>query len=209
MGERILLARVEANAERLNVHLLIIVEDTFNERARVWLCLEGLMVAALLTLKTSDLLKEKSHGRVGMREDTRSLRLVVWVAFALAEPGLDWGTMTGDHWLVWLGVFNILGKILLGTLVVSLFPVTLQGATIMLQLDILEDKEEEAVVKLRTPVWCLPKALRYLNKLYVGSENGSLAQSFDVGLCASCCGGDTCPWKLGSALGSFGRWLPL
>ncbi|VVA31573.1 Hypothetical predicted protein [Prunus dulcis] len=35
---------------------------------------------------------------------------------------------------------------------------------------------EEAVVKLRTP----------------RSENGCFAQSFDVGLCASCRGGDTC-----------------
>ncbi|CAL9021025.1 unnamed protein product [Prunus brigantina] len=53
-------------------------------------------------------------------------RLWMKVAFALAEPGLDWGTMTGDHWLVRLGVFNIL--------------VTLQGSTIMLQLDILGTK---------------------------------------------------------------------
>ncbi|CAL2278424.1 unnamed protein product [Prunus armeniaca] len=39
-----------------------------------------------------------------------------------------------------------------------------------------------------------------------GSESGRFAQSFDVGLCARCCGGDTCPWRLGSAIGSFGRW---
>ncbi|CAL8162571.1 unnamed protein product [Prunus armeniaca] len=42
-----------------------------------------------------------------------------------------------------------------------------------------------------------------------GSENGSLAQSFNVGLCASCCGRDTCPWRLGSAVRSFGRYLLL
>ena len=33
--------------------------------------------------------------------------------------------------------------------------------------DPAEDNEEEAVVKLRTPVWCLPKALRCLSQLYV------------------------------------------
>ncbi|CAL2277469.1 unnamed protein product [Prunus armeniaca] len=50
------------------------------------------------------------------------------VAFALAKPRLERGAMTGDHWLVRLGVFKILGEVLLGALGVSLFPVTLQGA---------------------------------------------------------------------------------
>ncbi|CAL8138181.1 unnamed protein product [Prunus armeniaca] len=45
--------------------------------------------------------------------------------------------------------------------------------------------------------------------LQKGSENGSFEQSFDVGLCASCCGDDMCPWRLVSAVVSFGRWLPL
>lgn len=68
MGEGIILAHVEGNAEQLNVLLLTIVEDTFSEGARAWFCLEGLMVAALVTLKASNLLKKKSHGRVGMGE---------------------------------------------------------------------------------------------------------------------------------------------
>ncbi|KAI5323249.1 hypothetical protein L3X38_032321 [Prunus dulcis] len=37
----------------------------------------------------------------------------------------------------------------------------------------------------------------------MGSENGSLEPSFDVGLCASRCGRDTCPWRLGSAVENF------
>ncbi|CAL8174158.1 unnamed protein product [Prunus armeniaca] len=37
-----------------------------------------------------------------------------------------------------------------------------------------------------------------------GSGNESFAQSFDVGLCASCYGGDTCLWRLGSTVESFG-----
>ncbi|CAL2270995.1 unnamed protein product [Prunus armeniaca] len=37
-----------------------------------------------------------------------------------------------------------------------------------------------------------------------GSESGRFTQNFDVGLCASCCGDDTCPWRLGSAVESFG-----
>ncbi|KAI5322954.1 hypothetical protein L3X38_032026 [Prunus dulcis] len=77
MGEGILLAHVEGNAEWLNV-LHTIVEDTFSEGARAWFRLKGLMVTALLTLETSDLLKENSHGQMK-------------VAFALAEPGLDRG----------------------------------------------------------------------------------------------------------------------
>ncbi|CAL2246904.1 unnamed protein product [Prunus armeniaca] len=40
-----------------------------------------------------------------------------------------------------------------------------------------------------------------------GSESGWFAQSFDVGLCASRCGGDTCPWRLSSVVGSLGRCL--
>ncbi|CAL2246429.1 unnamed protein product [Prunus armeniaca] len=70
MGEGILLARVKGSAERLNVLLLTIVEDTFSEGARAWLHLKGLIAVALLTLKTSDFLKEEPHGRVGMRENT-------------------------------------------------------------------------------------------------------------------------------------------
>lgn len=62
------------------------------------------------------------------------------VAFAVAEPGLDQGVMMGGHWLVQFGVFNLLGKVLLGSLGVSPLPVMLQGATIMLQLNILGTK---------------------------------------------------------------------
>ncbi|KAI5339474.1 hypothetical protein L3X38_018746 [Prunus dulcis] len=72
------------------------------------------------------------------------------------------------------------------------------------------NKEEEVIVKLRAPMWYLPKALQCLSqRVYVGSENESFAQSFDVGLCANYCGGDTCQWKLGSIVESIGRRLPL
>ncbi|XP_008233088.1 PREDICTED: uncharacterized protein LOC103332159 [Prunus mume] len=46
----------------------------------------------------------------GNVETPRLGRLYMKVAFALAEPGLDWGAMTGGYWLVRLGVFNILDK---------------------------------------------------------------------------------------------------
>ncbi|VVA28310.1 Hypothetical predicted protein [Prunus dulcis] len=42
-----------------------------------------------------------------------------------------------------------------------------------------------------------------------GSENESVAQSLDVGLCANYCGGDMCPRRLGSVIRSIGKWLPL
>ncbi|CAL9020924.1 unnamed protein product [Prunus brigantina] len=72
MGDGILLARVEGNAERLNVLLTItMVMNTFSEGARAWFRPEELMATTLLTLKTSDLLKKKPHGRVDMRENTR------------------------------------------------------------------------------------------------------------------------------------------
>ncbi|CAL9021023.1 unnamed protein product [Prunus brigantina] len=71
MGDGILLARVEGNAERLNVLLTIVLEDAFPEGARAWFRPEELMATTLLTLKTSDLLKKKPHGRVDMRENTR------------------------------------------------------------------------------------------------------------------------------------------
>lgn len=70
MSEGILLARVEGDAERLNVFLLTIVEDTFSEGARAWFCPQGLMAATLFTFKTSNFLKEESHGRVAMRKST-------------------------------------------------------------------------------------------------------------------------------------------
>ncbi|CAL8168090.1 unnamed protein product [Prunus armeniaca] len=38
-----------------------------------------------------------------------------------------------------------------------------------------------------------------------GSESWRFAQSFDVGLCASCCGDDMRPWRLGSTVKSFGN----
>ncbi|KAI5324196.1 hypothetical protein L3X38_033269 [Prunus dulcis] len=74
--------------------------------------------------------------------------------------------------------------------------------------DPVEDNEEETVVKLRTPVWCLLKALRCLSQLYVGNENGSFAQSFDVGLCANRCGDDMCHSSK-YVVESFGRCLSL
>lgn len=79
MGERILFAHVEGNLEWLNVFLLTIVKDMLSEGAMAWFRPEGLMAAALLTLKTSDLLKEKSHGKVGMRESFGCQRLVLWM----------------------------------------------------------------------------------------------------------------------------------
>ncbi|CAL2247500.1 unnamed protein product [Prunus armeniaca] len=70
MGERILRASVEGNAEWLNVLLLVVIEDMLGKGLRAWLLPEGLMAAVLLTLQTSDVLEEEPHSRVGMRENT-------------------------------------------------------------------------------------------------------------------------------------------
>ncbi|CAL9004806.1 unnamed protein product [Prunus brigantina] len=72
-----------------------------------------------------------------------------------------------------------------------------------------EDKTGETVVKLQTPVWCRPKALRCLSQLGIGSKSRRFAQSSDMGLCAGCCGDDSCLLYLGLAVRSLGRWLSL
>ncbi|CAL2229434.1 unnamed protein product [Prunus armeniaca] len=46
-------------------------------------------------------------------------------AFTLVEPRLDWGTMARVYWLVWLGMPNILAKVMLGALGLSPLPVSL------------------------------------------------------------------------------------
>ncbi|CAL2229568.1 unnamed protein product [Prunus armeniaca] len=54
--------------ERLNVLLLVVVEDAIGKGPRSWLRPEGLVAALLLTFQASNLLKKKPYGRVGMRE---------------------------------------------------------------------------------------------------------------------------------------------
>ncbi|CAL9012174.1 unnamed protein product [Prunus brigantina] len=61
-------------------------------------------------------------------------------AFTLAGPRLDWGTMVAVLWLVWPGMLMFPGKAALGALGLVLFPVTLQGAVVMLQLNVLGKK---------------------------------------------------------------------
>ena len=68
MGEMVLRASVESDAERLDIFLLVVVKDTFSKGPRSWFCPEGLMAAMLFALQTPDLFKEKPHGRVGMRK---------------------------------------------------------------------------------------------------------------------------------------------
>ena len=46
----------------------------------------------------------------------------------------------GVLWLVWLGMLMFPGKAALGALGLVLFPVTLQGAVVMLQLNVLGKK---------------------------------------------------------------------
>ena len=67
-------------------------------------------------------------------------------AFILAGPRLDYGTMVGVLWLVWLGMLMFPGKAALGALGLVLFPVTLQGAVVVLELNVLG---MEVVVPLR------------------------------------------------------------
>lgn len=59
------------------------------------------------------------------------------VALTLAEPRLDQSAVVGVHWLIRLGMLNILGIVMLGALGLSPLPVMLQGAIVMLQLDVL------------------------------------------------------------------------
>ncbi|CAL2256860.1 unnamed protein product [Prunus armeniaca] len=85
--------------------------------------------------------------------------------FTLAEPRLDWGTMTGVHLLVWLGMLSILGKVTLGALGLSSFPITLQRAVFILQLDVFGMKMFVLLGHLGNPgaeelYFCLVLALR-------------------------------------------------
>ncbi|CAL8998227.1 unnamed protein product [Prunus brigantina] len=48
-------------------------------------------------------------------------------AFTLVEPRLDWGAVVRGHWLVWLGVLNILCNVMLGAWDLRLLLVTLQA----------------------------------------------------------------------------------
>ncbi|CAL8107491.1 unnamed protein product [Prunus armeniaca] len=80
VGKGILCASVEGDAERLDFLLLVVIKDAFGKGPRSWLRPEGLVVALLLILQASDLLKEKSHCRVGMRESLGCWRSGVWVA---------------------------------------------------------------------------------------------------------------------------------
>ncbi|CAL8168793.1 unnamed protein product [Prunus armeniaca] len=48
--------------------------------------------------------------------------------------------MARDDWLVRLGAFNTLDEVLLGELVVSVLPITLQGFVVVLQFEILSTK---------------------------------------------------------------------
>ncbi|CAL2277493.1 unnamed protein product [Prunus armeniaca] len=68
VDERILRASVEGDAEWLDVFLVVVIKDAFGEGPESWLRLEGLVTAVLLILQTPNLLEEKPHGRVGMRE---------------------------------------------------------------------------------------------------------------------------------------------
>ncbi|CAL9024432.1 unnamed protein product, partial [Prunus brigantina] len=75
--------------------------------------------------------------RRGDAEESRLGRLRMEGAFTLAGPKLDWGTMVGVFWLVRLGMLRFLGKATLGALGLVPLPVTLQGAVVMLQLNVL------------------------------------------------------------------------
>ncbi|CAL8168854.1 unnamed protein product [Prunus armeniaca] len=68
VGKRILRASVEGDAEWLDVCLLVVIKDAFGKGLRSWLCPKGLVAVVLLVLQTPNLLEEKPHGRVGMRE---------------------------------------------------------------------------------------------------------------------------------------------
>ena len=74
MGERILRASVESDAEWLDIFLLVVVEDTLSKGPWPWFRLEGLMAAMLLIFQAPDLLEEKPHSRVGMRKSFKCQR---------------------------------------------------------------------------------------------------------------------------------------
>ncbi|CAL2238072.1 unnamed protein product [Prunus armeniaca] len=75
--------------------------------------------------------------RRGDVKEPRLGRLRMEGAFTLAGPRLDWGTMVRRHRLVWLGTLRFLGKATLGALGLIHLPVTLQGAVVMLELNVL------------------------------------------------------------------------
>lgn len=63
--------------------------------------------------------------RLGDMEKPRFGCLWMKMAFAFVRPRLNGGAITGDDWLVRLGVFNTLGEILLNELVASVLPIKL------------------------------------------------------------------------------------
>ncbi|CAL2257603.1 unnamed protein product [Prunus armeniaca] len=75
VGDRILNADVEGDAEWLDVLLLVVIKDAFGKGPKSSLCPEGLVVALLFALQMLYLLEEELHGRVGMREGFGSWRL--------------------------------------------------------------------------------------------------------------------------------------
>ncbi|CAL9012710.1 unnamed protein product [Prunus brigantina] len=127
MGQRIFGASVEGDAEGLDVLFLVVIEDAFGKGPRSWFRPKGLVGALLLALQAPNLLKKKSHGRVGMRDSLECWRFGVWEAMGWALVG---------------------GPTMLGALGLVPLPVTLQGAIVMLQLDVLG---MEMVILLRHP----------------------------------------------------------
>lgn len=63
VGQGVLFNCVEGDVKQLNVLFLMIVEDT------LWLHPKWLIAAVLLMLEMANLLKKKSHGKIGVRGD--------------------------------------------------------------------------------------------------------------------------------------------
>ena len=74
VGERVLRASVESDAEGLDIFLLVVVEDAFGKGPWSGFCPEGLMAALFFAFQAPDLFEEKPHGRVGMRKSFRRQR---------------------------------------------------------------------------------------------------------------------------------------
>ncbi|CAL9010609.1 unnamed protein product [Prunus brigantina] len=112
IGERILRASIEGDAEWLNVFLLVIIEDTFGKEPRSCLRPEGLVAATVPAISINVDWFMGPVLRWGDVKEPRLGHLRMEGAFTLAEPRLDWGTMAGVHLLVWLGMLSILGKVI-------------------------------------------------------------------------------------------------
>ncbi|CAL2258346.1 unnamed protein product [Prunus armeniaca] len=152
-GQGVLITHVEGDAKLLSILFLTIVRDMLGEGVRVWLLPkvpnrpspqppleDGLWPKLRDVVPTIPVNLGRGMRPILWQGDFEKSRLGCFrmkMAFAFVRPRLGPVTVMGDGFWVWLGAFNTQGKVMLGELVVSVLPITLQGSAIVFQFSIL------------------------------------------------------------------------